>query len=126
MRALVIDDSKAMRIILRGVLKQVGFTEVLEAENGRLGLELLRANPSVDCVLVDWYMPEMDGRTFIRTVRADPAFDALPVVMVTSESDAGNMASALLAGASEYVIKPFTKDAIVEKLQILGLAGTCA
>ncbi len=126
MRALVIDDSKAMRIILRGVLKQAGFTEVLEAENGRLGLELLRANPSVDCVLVDWYMPEMDGRTFIRTVRADPAFDALPVVMVTSESDAGNMASALLAGASEYVIKPFTKDAIVEKLQILGLAGTCA
>ena len=126
MRALVIDDSKAMRIILRGVLKQVGFTEVLEAENGRLGLELLRANPSVDCVLVDWYMPEMDGRTFIRTVRADSAFDALPVVMVTSESDAGNMASALLAGASEYVIKPFTKDAIVEKLQILGLAGTCA
>ena len=107
MRALVIDDSKAMRIILRGVLKQVGFTEVLEAENGRLGLELLRANPSVDCVLVDWYMPEMDGRTFIRTVRADSAFDALPVVMVTSESDAGNMASALLAGASEYVIKPF-------------------
>ncbi len=126
MRALVIDDSKAMRIILRGVLKQAGFTEVLEAENGRLGLELLRANPSVDCVLVDWYMPEMDGRTFIRTVRADSAFDALPVVMVTSESDAGNMASALLAGASEYVIKPFTKDAIVEKLQILGLAGTCA
>jgi two-component system chemotaxis response regulator CheY len=124
MRALVIDDSKAMRIILKGVLKQVGFGEVLEAENGRQGLDLLTANPTMDCVLVDWYMPEMDGRTFIRTVRADPGWDGLPVIMVTSESDAANMASALLAGASEYVIKPFTRDAIVEKLQILGLAGT--
>ena len=124
MRALVIDDSKAMRIILKGVLKQVGFGEILEAENGRQGLDLLTANPAMDCVLVDWYMPEMDGRTFIRTVRADPAYDGLPVIMVTSESDATNMASALLAGASEYVIKPFTRDAIVEKLQILGLAGT--
>ena len=124
MRALVIDDSKAMRIILKGVLKQVGFGEVFEAENGRLGLDMLNSTPELDCVLVDWYMPEMDGRTFIRTVRANPVYDALPGIMVTSESDAANMASALLAGASEYVIKPFTKDAIVEKLQILGLAGT--
>ena len=126
MKALLIDDSKAARAILRMVLLQAGFSEILEAGDGVEGLAKLRAAGALDCVLVDWYMPEMDGRTFIRTVRADSAFDALPVVMVTSESDAGNMASALLAGASEYVIKPFTKDAIVEKLQLLGLAGTCA
>ena len=122
MKAQLIDDSTAARAILRMVLLQAGFSEILEAGDGVEGLAKLRAAGALDCVLVDWYMPEMDGRDFVRAVRADASFDALPVVMVTSESDPAMMASALLAGASEYIVKPFTRQAICEKLQIVGLS----
>jgi two-component system chemotaxis response regulator CheY len=120
MRALVIDDSRAMRAILGKILKEIGF-EVIEAGHGREGLEQLRQGEGLALALVDWNMPEMNGLEFVRAVRADHAYDDLRLMMVTTESEASAMVSALDAGANEYVMKPFTKDVILEKLAILGI-----
>jgi two-component system chemotaxis response regulator CheY len=122
MRALVIDDSRAMRAILGQMLRQTGF-EVAEAGNGREGLERLRQLERADVALVDWNMPEMNGFEFVRAVRADPAYRELRLVMVTTETEASQVTSALEAGANEYVMKPFNRDVIVEKLGLLGLVG---
>jgi two-component system chemotaxis response regulator CheY len=122
-RALVIDDSTTMRRILGRMLRQIGF-EVAEAGNGCEGLERLRRTADTDVVLVDWNMPEMDGLAFMRAVRADSAFDSVRLMMVTTESDLGRVATALEAGADEYVMKPFTEQIIREKLQILGVTST--
>ena len=122
MRALVIDDSKAMRSILSRMLQGLGF-EVLEASNGREGLQRLQANGSVDLALVDWNMPEMNGLEFIRTVRAEQSYDGVLLMMVTTETEMENVVRALAAGANEYVMKPFTQEIILEKLQIFGMAG---
>ena len=120
MRALVIDDSKAMRIILKQILQSVGGT-VEEAGNGKEGLEKLKTMGQADLVLVDWNMPEMNGLEFVRAVRANPTYRKLPVMMVTTETESSQMGKALAAGANEYVMKPFTKDVIQEKLKILGI-----
>jgi two-component system chemotaxis response regulator CheY len=120
MRTLVIDDSKAMRIILKQILQSVGGT-VEEAGNGKEGLEKLKGMGQADLVLVDWNMPEMNGLEFVRAVRANPSYRKLPVMMVTTETEASQMGKALAAGANEYVMKPFTKDVIKEKLKILGI-----
>ena len=122
MKALVIDDSKAMRSILSRMLQGLGF-EVLEASNGREGIERLQANGSVDLALVDWNMPEMNGLEFIRTVRAEQSYDGVLLMMVTTETEMENVVRALAAGANEYVMKPFTKDVILEKLRLFGMAG---
>ncbi|MDH5426918.1 MAG: response regulator [Nitrospirota bacterium] len=120
MRALVIDDSKAMRIILKQILQSVGGT-VEEAGNGKEGLEKLHTIEKPDVVLVDWNMPEMNGLDFVRAVRANPSYRQLPLMMVTTETESAQMGRALAAGANEYVMKPFTKDVIQEKLKILGI-----
>ena len=122
MKALIIDDSKAMRSILSRMLQGLGF-EVLEASNGREGIERLQANGSVDLALVDWNMPEMNGLEFIRTVRAEQSYDGVLLMMVTTETEMENVVRALAAGANEYVMKPFTQEIILEKLQIFGMAG---
>lgn len=120
MRALVIDDSRAMRAILGKILKEIGF-EVTDACHGREGLDRLQQVGRPELALVDWNMPEMNGLEFIQAVRADHAYDEMRIMMVTTESEAGAMVSALEAGANEYVMKPFTKDVIIEKLAILGI-----
>ncbi|GJL53228.1 MAG: chemotaxis protein CheY [Nitrospirales bacterium] len=120
MHVLVIDDSKAMRIILRQILESIG-GHVEEAGNGRDGLRTLQSMARVDVVLVDWNMPEMSGLEFLKTMRADSAFPNAPVMMVTTETEVAQMEKALEAGANEYVMKPFTKDVIREKLQLLGI-----
>jgi two-component system, chemotaxis family, chemotaxis protein CheY len=120
MRALVIDDSRAMRAILGKILKELGF-EVTEAGHGREGLERLQQVEKPQLALVDWNMPEMNGLEFIRAVRADHTYDDMRLMMVTTESETSAMISALEAGANEYVMKPFTKDVILEKLAILGI-----
>ena len=122
MRALVIDDSKAMRCILGRMLRGLGF-EVMEAANGREGLQRLQEKGKIDLALVDWNMPEMNGLDFIRTVRAEQSYDGVLLMMVTTETEMENVVKALAAGANEYVMKPFTQDVIVEKLQIFGMAG---
>jgi len=119
-KALVIDDSKAMRSILGRMLQGLGF-EVLEASNGREALERLQAQGSVDLALVDWNMPEMNGLDFIRTVRSKQSYDGVLLMMVTTETEISQMVTALEAGANEYVMKPFTKEIIADKLRLMGL-----
>jgi two-component system chemotaxis response regulator CheY len=92
---------------------------VVEAANGREGLERLRQPPGVELVLVDWNMPEMNGLEFIRAVRADRAYDPVRIMMVTTETEQEQVIRALEAGANEYVMKPFTREILVAKLSLL-------
>lgn len=121
MDAIVIDDSSAMRMILRRVLTKLGF-QVLEAVNGLDALERLGECERIpDVALIDWNMPEMNGLEFIQAVRGDPRYSRLTLFMVTTESEQSQIVRALAAGAHEYLIKPFTPDAVAEKLELLGL-----
>ena len=120
MRALVIDDSRAMRRIVGSILGGFGY-EVREAGHGREGLDVLGEGWVPDLATVDWNMPVMDGLQFVSAVRANPAWRSLTLMMVTSESEHTQIVRALAAGAHEYVIKPFTADAIRDKLALLGL-----
>ena len=120
MRALVIDDSRAMRSILGQILKSFGF-EVTEAVHGLDGLERLRQLGHPEVILVDWNMPEMNGYEFIKAVRADRDYRDIPLMMVTTETEMEQMVKALAAGANEYVMKPFTREIIQEKLLLLGV-----
>lgn len=121
MLALVIDDSRAIRMILSRILTNLGF-EVREAGNGKEALDVLGAAETVPSVaLVDWNMPEMNGLEFVATVREDPKYRSMALMMVTTESEQSQIVRALAAGAHEYVIKPFTPDAIEEKLALLGV-----
>lgn len=120
MRAMIIDDSRAMRSILRRIVTGLDF-ETTEAEHGQDALDQMNAGVVPDVCLVDWNMPVMDGYTFITQVRANPEWRDVTLMMVTTESEQRNIVRALAAGAHEYVIKPFTPDAIVEKLSLLGL-----
>lgn len=120
MRAMIIDDSRAMRSILRRIVAGLEF-ETLEAGDGQQALDLFESGQVPDLCLVDWNMPVMDGYTFITRVRANKEWRHVTLMMVTTESEQGQIVKALAAGAHEYVIKPFTPDAIVEKLELLGL-----
>lgn len=120
MNALVIDDSRAMRMILGRMLREKGM-EVAEAANGRLALDLLDEGLDPALVLVDWNMPEMTGIEFVAAVRQPPYLSTARIVMVTTETEIPQVAQALAAGADEYVMKPFTKESIFEKLQLLGI-----
>jgi two-component system chemotaxis response regulator CheY len=120
MRALVIDDSRAMRRIVTGILTGFGY-EVRDAAHGREGLDVLDEGWIPELVCVDWNMPVMDGLQFVSAVRANPAWRRVTLMMITSESEHTQIVRALAAGAHEYVIKPFTADAIRDKLALLGL-----
>ena len=119
MRALVIDDSKPIRMILTKILTEIGF-EVEEASNGLEAMDVLKKE-KVDIALVDWNMPEMNGYEFIQAVRKDNTCKKMLLMMVTTETAITQVAAALEAGADEYVMKPFTKDMIVEKLALMGI-----
>jgi two-component system chemotaxis response regulator CheY len=120
MHALVIDDSRAMRSILKRIMTGLGF-DVMEAGHGQEALDVMNAGNEFDICLIDWNMPVMDGLEFVTNVRANPEWRRTTLMMVTTESEHGNIVRALAAGAHEYVIKPFTPDAIAEKLALLGL-----
>jgi len=122
MRALVIDDSRAMRALLGRILAELGF-EVSEAGDGREGLEQLRAHGIPDVALVDWNMPTMSGIEFVEAVRAVRDYDAMRLVMVTTETEMTRVVKALGAGLDAYVMKPFTKEAVVEQLERIGFAA---
>jgi two-component system chemotaxis response regulator CheY len=120
----VIDDSRAMRMILKRIVAKLGF-EAVEAGDGRQALELLAGMPEPPALaLIDWNMPTMNGLEFVGAVRADPRLREMTLVMVTTESEQSQIVRALAAGAHEYVIKPFTEDAMIEKLALLGLVAT--
>lgn len=120
MRALVLDDSRAMRTILRGILKDVGF-EVQEAATVRDAMALLRGDVDFDLALVDWNLPEVSGIDFVRQVRTERRFDDLKLMMVTTETEMSQVATAIQAGANEYIMKPFDKEIVEAKFQEVGL-----
>jgi two-component system chemotaxis response regulator CheY len=118
MLALVIDDSRAVRIIIGNILREIGM-KVLEAGDGLEALAQLQRNPDIELMLVDWNMPQMNGYDFLRAVRSQHAYDAVRILMVTSEAQCEQVIKALNAGANEYLMKPFTKDVLVAKLNLL-------
>jgi two-component system chemotaxis response regulator CheY len=122
-RALVIDDSAVTRGIIKQILSPRGF-EVFEAGDGREGLDRVRDIGALDLILLDWNMPGMDGIEFLRILRARTALAGLPVMMVSSNNEAANIAASLDAGANEYIMKPFTEDVIRAKLELLGFLQT--
>lgn len=121
MHLLVIDDSRTCRSILRNMLEELGH-EVTEAENGLEALQSLQGDRPVELALVDWEMPELDGIEFVRTVRDDPRYSDVKLVMVTKQTRLEHVQQALSAGADEYIMKPFTLDVIREKLELLGVS----
>jgi two-component system chemotaxis response regulator CheY len=127
-RALVVDDSRAMRTLLTRLMSLQGF-DVEQAADGAEALQQLAGLPATDLpeiVLIDWNMPVMDGLTLVTQIRRRPEWRQITLMMVTTESEYGQIVRALAAGAHEYLIKPFTADALVEKLAILGLASGAA
>jgi len=120
--AVVVDDSRAIRMILSRTLRELGY-QVGEAGNGREALETIGRTASVDLVMADWNMPEMDGLELLKEIRRSPVYGSVPVIMVTTENELDQMSVALAAGANEYVMKPFTKDILVDKLRLAGLAA---
>jgi two-component system chemotaxis response regulator CheY len=121
MRAIVVDDSRTVRAILGKMLRGMGF-DVFEAEDGRAALAVLDETGPLDLALVDWNMPGMDGLQLVQAVRGDLRLDGMRIMMVTTETDVERIIRALDAGANEYLMKPFTPAAVIEKLALLGLS----
>lgn len=119
-KALVVDDSRAVRMILARTLRELGY-EIGEASDGKEALAVLDKEPDrYKLVLVDWNMPVMNGLELLEELRRRPQYASILVVMVTTETELGHMARALEAGANEYVMKPFTRDILVSKLEMVG------
>ncbi len=121
MKAIVVDDSRATRTILKRALARQGF-EVFEAGDGRQALDELGKTGPLDLALVDWNMPVMTGYELICELRARPDLNKMAIMMVTTETESSQVQRALDAGANEYVMKPFTEDVLKEKLLLLGFA----
>lgn len=119
MQALVIDDSRAVRLLVGNILREQGY-DVVAAGHGQEGLERLQENSEIRLVLVDWNMPVMDGLEFIHAVRKVRAWDEVQLVMVTTETECEQVQRAITAGANEYVMKPFTAEVLIAKLSLLG------
>jgi two-component system chemotaxis response regulator CheY len=117
---MVIDDSSAMRLILGRIMRSLGF-DVVDAPNGAEAIARLQSGVLPDIALVDWNMPVMDGLAFVNAVRREEKWRQITLMMVTTESEQSQIVRALAAGAHEYVIKPFTPDAIADKLALLGV-----
>lgn len=118
MRALVVDDSSTMRRIIVNALKKLGYEDTMEAGDGREALKCLETSRA-DLIVTDWNMPEMNGPQFVEALRALPAHAKVPVLMVTTQAAQEDVIIALRAGVNDYLIKPFTPDALKERLQSL-------
>lgn len=115
MKILIVDDMSTMRRILKNALRQLGYNNIEEAEDGQVAFAKLGQWP-VDLVVSDWNMPNMDGLELLKAVRADPTLRSLPVLMVTSQAEQKHVLEAIRAGASNYVVKPFTADTLKVKI----------
>ena len=115
LKFLVVDDFSTMRRIVRDLLKELGFTNVDEAEDGAVALSKLR-DGNFEFVVSDWNMPNMDGLTLLQNVRADARLKTVPFLMITAEAKKENIIAAAQAGASGYIVKPFTAATLQEKL----------
>ncbi len=114
-RILIVDDFSTMRRIIKNILKQLGFENVEEAENGADAYEMLDAE-KFDFIITDWNMPVMDGLGLLKKVRTDPALKHLPVLMVTAEAEKDKVVTAIQAGINNYIVKPFTPEVLKEKM----------
>jgi two-component system chemotaxis response regulator CheY len=115
MDVLVVDDASAMRRIVRGLLKELGFKNIREADNGQSALDELKRRKA-DLVVSDWNMPEMSGIDLLRAIRSDEALKSIPVLMVTAEAKKENILAAIQAGVNNYIVKPFNAQTLQEKL----------
>ncbi len=116
MKILIVDDSSTMRRIIINTLSRIGYSDVVEAEHGKVGLEKL-SQGGVEMIITDWNMPEMDGLEFVTTVRTTNA--NIPILMVTTNAAKEDIVAALQAGVNNYVVKPFTPDTLKEKIESL-------
>ncbi len=119
-RVLIVDDFSTMRRICKHLLKQIGFVNIIEADDGTTALNVLKKTP-VDLVLTDWNMPKMNGLELLKAIRKDPNLKHLPVIMVTAEALNENIIAALKAGVNNYIVKPFNAQTLEKKLEdVLG------
>ena len=115
-KVLIVDDFATMRRILKNILKQLGFKNLLEADDGTTAMETLEKN-DIELIISDWNMPKMTGLELLKWVRANKKYAKTPFLMVTAEAQKQNVIEAVQAGVSNYVVKPFTAEAISEKLK---------
>ena len=115
-KVLIVDDFATMRRIVKGVLKQLGFNNIIEAEDGNAALEELRKE-KIGLIVSDWNMPNMSGLDLLKVVRGDDQFKNIPFIMVTAEGQKENVIEAVKSGVSNYIVKPFTPETFNEKLQ---------
>ena len=120
MKILIIDDSKAMRTFLGYLVRELKL-ESTEAADGLEALAVLAREPGIDLALVDWDMPRMNGLQFVQAVRAEPAYAALKLMIVTTQTSMDHVAAALAAGAADFLMKPVTRESLEEKLLVLGV-----
>lgn len=118
MKVLLVDDSNTMRRIAKTQLNALGITDMIEAENGQDAIDKLKANMPIDLITMDINMPVMDGMTALKEIRKDNTFKDVKIVMLTSESEKATVLECLQAGANNYIVKPFTPDALKQKLGI--------
>lgn len=117
MKILVVDDFPTMRKIIRQVLSQIGYRDVMEAQDGQMALEVLKQNPEVSFIISDWNMPNMTGVELLRAIRSDPIHHNVPFLMVTAEADKENIVEAVKNGANNYIVKPFNAVTLREKIE---------
>ncbi len=115
-KILVVDDFSTMRRIVKNILKQIGYTEIDEAEDGNGALAKLRQD-KYDLIVSDWNMPNMTGLDLLKAIRADNALNGIPVLMVTAEAKKENVVEAIKAGVNNYIVKPFTAEVLREKIE---------
>jgi len=125
MKVLVVDDFATMRKIVRNILKQIGFEDISEAEDGNAALRLIK-NEQVGLVVTDWNMPNMSGIDLLREIRQNPQTADIPVLMVTAEGLKDNVLEAVKAGVNNYVVKPFTAEVLQEKIETIFKKQACA
>lgn len=118
MKVLIVDDFATMRRIVRNILKQIGFSNIVEAEDGKSALKMLQ-NDKFDLIMCDWNMPEMPGIELLTRIRSDEQLKNIPFVMVTAEAQKNNILDAVKAGVSSYIVKPFTAETVDQKLKKL-------
>jgi two-component system chemotaxis response regulator CheY len=120
LKILIVDDFATMRKVIRNILKQIGYENIVEAEDGAIGLRILKSQ-KIDLIVCDWNMPNMTGLELLKAVRADDDLKATPFLMVTAEALQENVVAAVKAGVSNYIVKPFTAETLNDKIQkILG------
>ncbi|MEJ2071184.1 MAG: response regulator [Syntrophobacterales bacterium] len=118
MKVLVVDDFATMRKIVRNILKQIGFEDIIEAEDGNAALRILKGD-TIGLVVTDWNMPNMGGLELLKEIRRDAQTQNLPVLMVTAEGLKENVMVAIKAGVNNYVVKPFTAEVLQEKIETI-------